>query len=1334
MDFYSIKERTVKGVIEIYPDFKICRSKDLMIRGKSFYAIWDKEKGLWSTDEYDVQRLIDAELYSYAEEVKKRTDLGVYVRYLNDFSSNSWVQFRNYISHVSDNAHQLDETLTFQDTKVKKSDYISKRLPYKLCSGNMTAYEELISTLYEPEERQKLEWAIGSIISGDSRYIQKFIVLYGDPGGGKSTIINIVQKLFSGYYTTFDAKALVSSSNAFSTEVFKSNPLVAVQHDGDLSRIEDNTKLNSIVSHEEMTVNEKYKPSYTTRINCFLFLGSNKPVKITDAKAGLIRRLIDVTPSGKRLPSKRYYNLYDQIDFELGAIAAHCLEVYNSLGKTFYDSYKPMKMIFQTDFFFNFVEANYFTFCDEVGISLTQAYDIYKKYCEDSYVEVRLPRHKFREELKNYFSNFEEVTRVNGRQIRSYYSGFLKDKFSLIPSIAEDSSDLSTDFLTLDKSVSILDDICKDCFAQYADSEGHPKYKWDNTKTHLKDINTKRLHFLKPNNPNHIVIDFDIRDSEGNKSVNLNLEAAKKFPPTYAEFSKSGNGVHLHYIYDGDVSELSRLYSKDIEIKVFNGNASLRRKLTKCNNLPIAKISSGLPRKEVKKMVNSDVLENEKHLRALIFKNLNKEIHPNTTPSIHFIKDLLDEAYESGLIFDVTDLRPAIYDFALRSSNQSEHCVALIDEMHFQSDNEKESNVNYMHDELVFFDCEVFPNVLILCWLPDNSSKCIRMFNPTPQDIDKIFSYKLVGYNCRNYDNSILYGRRLGYNNFQVYTMSRNIISKSKNAGFREAKNVSYTDVFDFCSKKQSLKKWEIELKLPHKESRFPWDKPLPREHWDEVADYCENDVRATKAVFYANMADFKARKMLSDISGLTVNDTTNQNTIKITFGDNKHPQNEFNYRDLSQPVLEIDPEMYEYLKKNTVLPLGNGPLFEPYKSDLPWDDIPDQKSILPYFPGYKFEFGKSTYRGELVGEGGYVYAEPGIYEHVKVFDVASMHPSSIESEYLFGPYTNNFSQLKQARIHIKHGDFDKVRGMFGGKLDKYLDNPEEAKALSYALKIAINSVYGLTAAKFDNPFKDERNVDNIVAKRGALFMIDLKHAVQEKGFQVVHIKTDSIKIANPTPEIEQFILDFGRKYGYIFEIEDVYRKMCLVNDAVYIAQHEDGTWTPTGAEFAHPFIFKKLFSKEPITFDDLCETKATTSALYLDMNESLPDVSLYEKEKERRAKLASGKKVRLNPDFSNLTDDEIDSLISDGHDYIFVGKVGLFCPIKSGCGGALLLRQQGEKYNSVSGAKGYRWLEASTVKDLHKEDDIDMGYFEDITNDAIASIEKFGSFEDFVS
>lgn len=57
-------------------------------------------------------------------------------------------------------------------------------------------------------------------------------------------------------------------------------------------------------------------------------MGTNKVVKITDAKSGLIRRLIDVSPSGNKLSPKEYKAIVSQIDFELGAIAYHCKNVY----------------------------------------------------------------------------------------------------------------------------------------------------------------------------------------------------------------------------------------------------------------------------------------------------------------------------------------------------------------------------------------------------------------------------------------------------------------------------------------------------------------------------------------------------------------------------------------------------------------------------------------------------------------------------------------------------------------------------------------------------------------------------------------------------------------------------------------------------------------------------------------------------------------------------------------------------------------------------------------------------------------------------------------------
>ena len=265
VDFLIISTRSTKKGVEIFPKFRLYpKSKDLMIRGGDFYAIWIEDRGLWSTNEDDALLIIDNELKKYADKYQsKHPDTMISVLYTWDSTSGSIDSWHKYCQKQKrDSFEMLDETLIFSNTPTNKEDYASKKLAYPLEEGSIESYDKLISTLYSKEERHKLEWAIGSIVTGDSKHIQKFLVLYGAAGTGKSTILNIIQELFKGYYSVFDAKALGSSNNTFALEAFKSNPLVAIQHDGDLSRIEDNTRLNSLVSHELMTVNEKFKSMF----------------------------------------------------------------------------------------------------------------------------------------------------------------------------------------------------------------------------------------------------------------------------------------------------------------------------------------------------------------------------------------------------------------------------------------------------------------------------------------------------------------------------------------------------------------------------------------------------------------------------------------------------------------------------------------------------------------------------------------------------------------------------------------------------------------------------------------------------------------------------------------------------------------------------------------------------------------------------------------------------------------------------------------------------------------------------------------------------------------
>ena len=1284
MDFFQINIKELKnGGFEARPDFIVGRCKDLMVRAKNFYAVWDEEAGLWSTDEYDVQRLVDAELAAFKEknpEVKK-------VHYMRSFSSNGQSQFRKYMSQISDNSHQLDNKIIFADTKVKKSDYASKRLPYSMAPGDCNAWDTMIGQLYSPEERAKIEWAFGAIVSGDSKWIQKFLVLYGKPGAGKGTVIDVALMLFEGYTTTFVAKELGSNNNRFAASAFAGNPLVGVQHDGDLSRIEDNTVLNSIVSHEIMKVDEKYKPNYDAKINAMLIMGTNKPVRITDAQSGLIRRLIDVHPTGNTFPPKRYHELKDRLSFELGAIAHRCLEVYKSMGPNYYSDYRPIQMMFKTDAFFNFIEAYYDVFEKQNGSTVKQGWTLYKEYCAEANIERPMSMYAFKAEFSNYFEGFNERHILeDGSQVRSWFSGFKAEPFK-----TPVDNDVKTFVLRMDETTSLMNLELADYPAQYAKADGTPSKYWDDSErlingelkrpkpsqvvdTYLRDLDPHRAHYVKVPEK-MIVIDFDLEGEDGGKSLERNLEAASEWPATYGELSKSGSGVHLHYYYDGDVERLDSYYGPGIEIKRYSGNSALRRRLTRCNNVPIATISSGLPLKEKTRVIDPGTMKSEKALRDLIARNLRKEIHPGTKPSIDFIKKILDDAYEDGLSFDVSDMRQRITTFANNSNNKALECLKIVQSMRWKSEEDiSEAPAPTTDDRLVFFDVEVYPNLFVICWKFEENNpspdSVTRMINPKPHEVEALMRLKLVGFYNRNYDNHILWGAAMGFNNQQLFNLSTKLVNSAVGAKFGEAFKISYTDVYDYSTDKMGLKKWQIKLGLEHREMDIPWNQPVPEDRIMDVVEYCANDVVSLEHVHKHRSGDFKARLILADLSGMTPNETTAKLTAGIVFGKEKNPQRDFVYTDLSKE-----------------------------------------------FPGYVFEKGQSTYRGETVGEGGYVYAEPGLYRNVALLDVASMHPTSIGQLNLFGEYTPRFMALVEAQLAIKRGDYDGTKELLGGKLRPYIEeietlrqtDPEAAKKaasdLRWGLKIAINIVYGLTSAKFDNPFRDMRNVDNIVAKRGALFMIDLKNFVQQQGYTVAHIKTDSIKIPNADFDIIEDVKRFGEKYGYTFEHEATYSQFGLVNDAVYVAKKGEciyDCWTAVGAQYQHPYVFKKLFGYEDeITFDDLCETKhVLQGVLHLDFDSVAPGYTI-DPEKE-----------------PNL---------------VFIGKTGRFTPVKEGYGGGLLWRVKDGKKYAVQGTKGYFWADSIIAKDL-PGDGIDYDYFEHLVNEARKNLEKFLEGSDFES
>lgn len=1268
MDFVEINKSTdtKKKEVSYWPDFVYSRPdgtelQDIVIKGKEFYAFWDRNNHTWSKSQSRLFLLIDAE----TRKVEKESDpIPGYTSTWSSIrkdSSGRAKAFKNYVGNLETEVPDFDAKVLFKSDSAKRSDYSTTKLPYDLKDMKTPAFDELINVLYSPKELEKIMWFMGAALTPEMTKIEKFLFLYGGRGSGKGTVIDIFKKVYEGYWHNISLSDL-TGGGPFATKDVKECPLL-IDEDTDMSRIKKDTNLLKLTAHEPLNVNMKFAHEYYVTFHGLVLTASNRTYKVRDVNAGITRRAVVARPTNKTVDRTDYDRLIKQIDFEIPGIAYKAVKFFKEKGRKYYEDYVDTEMIEDTNIFHRFMVENEVALKDPM--TNAELLPLYKLYLDELGYDSKYAAKDIYENLSKYYEKNATRKMIDGKRYRNVHEGL---KRSLLHTGNADEvylKDNSLSWLDLNAKKSIFDIEFKDSLAQVANKAGTPSVEWGKCKTTLKDIDTEKVHYMRPPK-NLIILDFDLKDSEGNKKRELNLLAAQQYPPTYAEYSKSGQGLHLAYYWDGDPDELSNLIKENIEIKVFTGKQSLRRKMVGCNNLPIKHISSGLPLKKEEPVVYKDIDSfswTDRKMRTSIVKALNRGYHDDTRSNIDMIKHVFEEAEKEGVEYDLSDLKKDVLTFAMRSTHQAPYCMNVVRHINYSTISADQNDLRnipldkkiYPNEELIFFDIEVYPNLLLVEWKRFGQDKVHKMFNPTREELIPLMHNPLVGFNNRRYDNHIIYNAYLGATNAELFAQSQEIISSHKGDGagmMNNAWDLSYTDIYDYSSKKQSLKKWEVELGLVHDEAEFPWDQPLAKEHWNRIAEYCENDVRATEEVFKATQSDYEARCFLARLTGGSVSDSTNSLAAKFLFGDDPEPQKKFVYTDLST-----------------------------------------------IFPGYKFDKfesdtkKKSTYMGDYPSEGGYVYSEPGIYKDVAEIDVESMHPTSAIQLNYFGPYTKRYAELKQARLYIKHGDIENAGKMMNGLLKPYLGNPDDLPGLAKALKLVINGVYGMSSAKFPNKFKHPDNIDNIIAKRGALFMISLKHAVQDKGWRVVHIKTDAIKISDITDEKIKFVEDFGKKYGYSFAVEHVFDKFALLNKAVNVGHVEDNdkwgkesnTWEAIGAEFLQPFVYKTIFEPDTkMDIQDYFETKQVKNAMYF---------------KDSEGKL------------------------------IFIGKVGQFY---ASITGMELVRENkpdaegNPRYGSVTGTKGVLWRSAEQLKNHDTPiEDVDMNHYLELVEDSIVHIKQ---------
>lgn len=1353
---------------KIIVDFDYVDNADLFIRGGMFEYYWNGKE--WSNNITNLIQDIDALIYKKYTELKaQHPDATVQVGFARNNSSGIVNRFFTYCKQSQDKDASFNSKIFYDNEVPKRDDYSTFKLSYHPQKGNCPAFDELVGTLYEPEEINKIMWALGALYVGDMKYIEKFLYFYGPGGSGKGTILRIIEMLFESYVGAIALDRLTNGSE-FGTSSIADVPIL-IDHDSKIDKIKKDTDLLKLISHENVIVRKMYQNGTPVRFNGLLVTASNTRFDARDADAGINRRALVVHPSGRKIPMLRYNMLFERIPFELPYIAQKAIDTYNSLGMDYYNNTRDEEMLRWNDTLYACIDDNILLF--EQGITLNQATKIYKDYLDDLGYSTVGCKGTLRIRLGNYYHNFAKSKMIDGVRLTNYYWNF---KHELIISQAhkvkpiEDTVVAEPNWLDLTEQDSLFDKEAADYPAQLTKEDGTPKYKWDTVRTTLKDINTKELHFVKVPQ-NHIVLDFDMKNENGEKDLELNIKEALKYPSTYAEVSKSGGGLHLHYWYDGEVTELKNLIKDDVEVKVFTGKSSLRRKLVKCNNLPIAHIATGLPLKEKDVTMYKDIEDiqwTEKKLRKFIENCMDKTHHGATKPEIDFIYSELQKAKETGVRYNLTDMYDALFKFAMRSTHNKDYCIDIVNKLPlstYQTEEEVGNGNDVVDDkDIVFFDVEVFSNLFLICWKknrvmvpdwvfddlnPDDPNQLLSMestdilkaewyaqnkdnygiwFNPSVNQIEYLLEFPLVGFNNRKYDNHILYNASLGASPMDLYLQSQNIINKTGDGGMKPAAyNLSYADVYEFMDTKQSLKKWEIQLGLQHDEFEFPWDQPLDKSKWIRCAKYCMHDTNATDEVFNdedAGKPAWAARKVMCELTDMAPNTKTQTLAEKFLFGDDPRPQDNFEYYDLARE-----------------------------------------------FPGYTFDPNrkpKSDYKGKDPSEGGYVSSKPGVYgvtakdylngntldeqtgrsKLVTYIDVASLHPHSLIAINYFGKYTPKFKALVKCRMYIKHGELDKASHAFDNidihlseKLAKYFKDPSMIDGFAHAMKIIINIVYGMTSAPYDNKFRDPRNVDNIVAKRGALFMMMLEEEMVERSVNVIHVKTDSMKLTNYLPEDIDYAMKRANEFGYTFEIECVYDRLALVNKAVLIGHHEGKpehgpkTWEAVGSQFAEPFVYKKLFSHEEIEEADFMSLKAVKSAIYLGERFIGKNANVYASNtgedllSAREVNIAQSIQVRAQkPIEKYLPKRDYEGLSYAEQESNRVAKIAKELDLKPELVKNIIdnnfPKTNVTKYNYVTGTKGYKWGLSSEYKG---KDDVDMYYYKRLVDEAVDSIYDVG-------
>lgn len=160
-------------------------------------------------------------------------------------------------------------------------------------TDDMPMYRFISPLFPDPRELKTIEWVIGNALLDPTTY-SKAVILYGEGGTGKSTLLATIKITLMGCCGNIPDKSLVGLARGMSNDVASivvSNRIVTA---GDVGGIEDSTNLSvikSLTGHDYISI-----PPLSARSACSLFYATNRlddPRKNREwPTAAIMRRVI----------------------------------------------------------------------------------------------------------------------------------------------------------------------------------------------------------------------------------------------------------------------------------------------------------------------------------------------------------------------------------------------------------------------------------------------------------------------------------------------------------------------------------------------------------------------------------------------------------------------------------------------------------------------------------------------------------------------------------------------------------------------------------------------------------------------------------------------------------------------------------------------------------------------------------------------------------------------------------------------------------------------------------------------------------------------------------